>query len=248
MSIKRFLAKTTRDALHMVREALGPDGVILSNRAVDGGIEILALGSDDMTALVPTPVKDEAGAAARPHREEQGAQAGSQVPAINPPIEKNSPESEMGAGTNFKDLPRLKFPIFDGERGQLAKRRTTVDLAIESHQTKSLVVHKAAAAPDAAGRGKKRQPATNSRKTEHSIIKRIADQVANTLAESAKDSVTAESTSRGKKLRTKTSSRKTVNQIALKAGVPAHKRNSVSTARQVADEVAASVLREIKSM
>ena len=248
MSIKRFLAKTTRDALHMVREALGPDGVILSNRAVDGGIEILALGSDDMTALVPTLVKDEAGATTHPHREEQGAQAGSQVPATNPPIEKYSPGSEMEAGTGFKDLPRLKFPIFDGERGQLAKRRTTVDLAIESHQTKSLVVHKAAAAPDAAGRGKKRQPAMNSRKTEHSIIKRIADQVANTLAESAKDSVTVESTSRGKKLRTKTSSRKTVNPIALKAGVPAHKRNSVSTARQVADEVAASVLREIKSM
>ena len=40
MSIKRFFAKTTREALNMVRDALGPDGVILSNRATDGGIEI----------------------------------------------------------------------------------------------------------------------------------------------------------------------------------------------------------------
>ena len=54
MSIKRFFGATTRDALRMVRDALGPDGVILSNRAVDGGVEILALGAEDIAALVPT--------------------------------------------------------------------------------------------------------------------------------------------------------------------------------------------------
>jgi flagellar biosynthesis protein FlhF len=37
----------------MVRDALGPDGVILSNRSVDGGVEILALGAEDITALMP---------------------------------------------------------------------------------------------------------------------------------------------------------------------------------------------------
>jgi flagellar biosynthesis protein FlhF len=53
MSIKRFFGITTRDALRMVRDALGPDGVILSNRSVDGGVEILALGAEDITALMP---------------------------------------------------------------------------------------------------------------------------------------------------------------------------------------------------
>lgn len=53
MSIKRFFGTTTRDALRMVRDALGPDGVILSNRSVDGGVEILALGAEDITALMP---------------------------------------------------------------------------------------------------------------------------------------------------------------------------------------------------
>ena len=42
MSIKRFFAKTTSEALRKVRDSLGPEGVILSNRSVDGGIEILA--------------------------------------------------------------------------------------------------------------------------------------------------------------------------------------------------------------
>jgi flagellar biosynthesis protein FlhF len=53
MSIKRFFGNTTRDALRMVRDALGPDGVILSNRSVDGGVEILALRAEDITALMP---------------------------------------------------------------------------------------------------------------------------------------------------------------------------------------------------
>jgi len=53
MSIKRFFGATTRDALRMVRDALGPDGVILSNRAVDGGVEISALGAEDMPGSGP---------------------------------------------------------------------------------------------------------------------------------------------------------------------------------------------------
>lgn len=241
MSIKRFLAKTTRDALHLVREALGPDGVILSNRTVDGGVEILALGSNDITALVSPLARDEeAIAAVSPRREEHGADLGSQAPAINTPAEKNSPGSGMEAGTDFKGLSQLKFPILDGQRGQLAKRWAAADLAIEPHQTKSPVVNRAAA-PDAVSGDKKRQTAMSSRKTEHSIIKRIADQVASTLTESAKDSVTVESTGRGMKRRTATSSRKVVK-------VPVNKQKPVSAARQVADEVAASVLSEIKSM
>ena len=39
--------------MRKVRDALGPEGVILSNRSMDGGIEILALRQDDITALIP---------------------------------------------------------------------------------------------------------------------------------------------------------------------------------------------------
>ena len=55
MSIKRFFAKTTSEALRKVGDALGPEGVILSNRSMDGGIEILGLRQDDITALIPPP-------------------------------------------------------------------------------------------------------------------------------------------------------------------------------------------------
>ncbi|MCW8918225.1 MAG: flagellar biosynthesis protein FlhF [Gammaproteobacteria bacterium] len=42
MKIKRYFAKDMRQAIRMVREEQGPDAVILSNRRVDGGVEIVA--------------------------------------------------------------------------------------------------------------------------------------------------------------------------------------------------------------
>ncbi len=51
MNVKKFTAPSARDALRKVRDALGPDAVILSNRAVDGVVEILALASDDVASI-----------------------------------------------------------------------------------------------------------------------------------------------------------------------------------------------------
>ena len=42
MKIKRYFAADMRQAIRMVREEQGPDAVILSNRRVDGGVEIVA--------------------------------------------------------------------------------------------------------------------------------------------------------------------------------------------------------------
>lgn len=42
MKIKRFFAADIRQAMRMVKEELGADAVIMSNRAVDGGVEIVA--------------------------------------------------------------------------------------------------------------------------------------------------------------------------------------------------------------
>ena len=42
MKIKRYFANDMRQAIRMVRDEQGPDAVILSNRRVDGGVEIVA--------------------------------------------------------------------------------------------------------------------------------------------------------------------------------------------------------------
>lgn len=52
MNIKRFFARNSREALSQVRLALGEEAVILSNRAVDGGTEILAVKEQDMDQMI----------------------------------------------------------------------------------------------------------------------------------------------------------------------------------------------------
>jgi flagellar biosynthesis protein FlhF len=51
MNVKKFTAKTSREAMWLVREALGADAVILSSRTVNGIVEILALAAEDMASL-----------------------------------------------------------------------------------------------------------------------------------------------------------------------------------------------------
>src|SRR5690242_6873883 len=65
MNVKKFTAPTSREALRKVRDALGPDAVILSNRPVDGVVEILALDNDDVASLA-SPAPDSEMAAPRP--------------------------------------------------------------------------------------------------------------------------------------------------------------------------------------
>jgi flagellar biosynthesis protein FlhF len=52
MKVRKYTARSSRDALRQVREDLGPDAVILANRMVKGGVEILAMPASEMAAQV----------------------------------------------------------------------------------------------------------------------------------------------------------------------------------------------------
>ena len=58
MNVKKFIAGDARLALKKVKEALGDDAVILSNRSVDAGVEILAVASRDMAVIMPSHGKE----------------------------------------------------------------------------------------------------------------------------------------------------------------------------------------------
>ncbi|MGZ3157923.1 MAG: flagellar biosynthesis protein FlhF [Burkholderiaceae bacterium] len=58
MNVKKFTATSSREALRKVRESLGSDAVILSNRTVNGEIEILALAGEDMSALAEPSIEN----------------------------------------------------------------------------------------------------------------------------------------------------------------------------------------------
>jgi len=54
LKIKRFFAKDIRSALDEIKISLGPDAIIMSNKNVDGGVEIVAAIDEDSNATLPT--------------------------------------------------------------------------------------------------------------------------------------------------------------------------------------------------
>ncbi|OOE89756.1 flagellar biosynthesis protein FlhF [Salinivibrio sharmensis] len=70
MKIKRFFAKDMRAALSQVKEELGADAVIMSNKKVTGGVEIVAAVDADTEPMPDKPA---------PKAQQQSAQAYSQA-------------------------------------------------------------------------------------------------------------------------------------------------------------------------
>jgi flagellar biosynthesis protein FlhF len=51
MNIRKFIAKTSRQALRDIRQELGDDAVIVSNRKVEDGVEIIAMLNEELASL-----------------------------------------------------------------------------------------------------------------------------------------------------------------------------------------------------
>ena len=70
MVVRKFFATNTREALRLVREALGADALILANRAVTGGVEIMAVAEHEVASVAgasptaPQPMPGATGPAA----------------------------------------------------------------------------------------------------------------------------------------------------------------------------------------
>ncbi|CAN7486212.1 flagellar biosynthesis protein FlhF [Paraburkholderia sp. SIMBA_054] len=87
MNIRKFVGATSRDALRLVREALGSDAVVLSNRTNDdGSVEIVAVTDRDLSAITPRSQEGAASQGAGPN----GAAAGASVPML-PSMPVNNP-------------------------------------------------------------------------------------------------------------------------------------------------------------
>lgn len=64
MNVRKFVAANARDALRKVKETLGSDAIILSNRSVPGGVEIMAVAARDMAMIVPSAAGEQGGVSA----------------------------------------------------------------------------------------------------------------------------------------------------------------------------------------
>lgn len=66
MNARKFIAASSREALKLVRMELGEDAVILSNRKVAEGVEIVAMPNSELEKLSQTRVADAAEPAKKP--------------------------------------------------------------------------------------------------------------------------------------------------------------------------------------
>ncbi|ADQ84009.1 MULTISPECIES: flagellar biosynthesis protein FlhF [Methylovorus] len=107
MNIKRFFASSSREALAMVRKSLGEDAVILSNRAVNGGNEILAFKEEDMASFMSddTPVQSSKRRAAPAMEPLQAAQARPAARQARPPVRQAAPEAEPYRAVRTEPAP-----------------------------------------------------------------------------------------------------------------------------------------------
>lgn len=124
MNVKRYFAKTAREALRALKAELGADAIVLSNRAVDGGIEILALpaeaigaihGGDAPAGAEPAAVPQKAHAGVAAYRNSQSeadddfhvslsAAPPSRTPS--PPRPASAPQREV----RMLNTPRIDMP------------------------------------------------------------------------------------------------------------------------------------------
>lgn len=292
MSIKRFFAATARDVLRMVRESLGPDGVILSNRAVEGGIEILALKADDLSSLIPSLSEDEDRNVSGPtpenpalapapavYKEEtryQGqaglrAASGRHEENVENSVERQTKTREVikaaymeeareetgkeemqNIDIKLDELPGLQFPTPKGEQVQRAVPWQIPNLTTEPRQTPRQILHGLSAshvsphfAPGSSMPDKKPLPITD---TGAMMSKGVGAQTGKDQENQPANQNPANALNAGKKRRTPSHSAKAAKPTFMDAFSSDKNQSGATSSRQVADEVAASVLTEIRAM
>lgn len=93
MNIRKFIGATSREAFRLVREALGPDAVVLSNRVTeDGSVEIVAVADGDLAKISPK--------AAAQHREMKLRESAGNHQLLTQPQSQSQPRSNSNASSN----------------------------------------------------------------------------------------------------------------------------------------------------
>ncbi|HED39921.1 MAG TPA: flagellar biosynthesis protein FlhF [Chromatiales bacterium] len=114
MKIKRYFAPDVRQAMRMVRDAQGPDAVILSNKSVDGGVEIVAAIDYDESSFP--------GIASTTNVRESGDRATPQPTAAHSRQQSQAESAQVSAASRYEgegERPRrTQQPLPDIQWGQ----------------------------------------------------------------------------------------------------------------------------------
>jgi flagellar biosynthesis protein FlhF len=141
MNVKRFSARSSRDALQLVRQAFGDDAVVLSTRPCAEGVEVMAMAPDGVQHI--ERVSAEAAAA--------GARADDAAPPAPPALRRPVPTAARGRATQAEpdaaaettveqDVAKLSMSTLsfqDYVRERMLRRRRVEQQAHEQLQAES---------------------------------------------------------------------------------------------------------------
>jgi flagellar biosynthesis protein FlhF len=121
MNVKRFTARTSRDALTLVRQAFGEDAVVLSTKPCAEGVEVLAMAPESIQQIERLSASSMPGAQA-PAR----AAAPRSKPAARPAAPVQQPVQQHAEEDVTDDVARLSMSTLsfqDYVRERMLKRR-----------------------------------------------------------------------------------------------------------------------------
>ena len=121
MNVKRFHARTSRDALALVKQAFGDDAVVLSTKPAGDGVEVLAMAPDGMQQIERMAAAAPAPAAAAPSARKRGAAA------------PQSAADDVASDVERLSMSTLSFQDYVRER--MLKRRQAANRTPEAAAT-----------------------------------------------------------------------------------------------------------------
>lgn len=144
MIVKKFTAATTREALLQVRNSLGPEALILSNRIQDGQVEIMAMAENDMASLTASSVAaTDAKHNASPLRHDiPGLQVLASQPQASPaePTAETNPRSApQTTATPTASKPAPASAPSEAAPSEAATSKVVADLTSEVQNIRSLI-------------------------------------------------------------------------------------------------------------
>jgi flagellar biosynthesis protein FlhF len=119
MNVKRFSARTSREALALVRQAFGDDAVVMSTRPCAEGVEVLAMAPESVLQL------ERVGAATEPVRPPPTTAPAERTPPAARASERVEPAMDASVEQDVDTLQMSTLSFQDFVRERMLKRRQT---------------------------------------------------------------------------------------------------------------------------
>ena len=139
MNVKRFTARTSRDALALVRQAFGNDAVVMSTRPCAEGVEVLAMAPESVQQLEQVGAAAAAAEAQRPRAPAAAEATRPQTNVVQPKAarpaargsERQEPHFDDSVAHDVEQLQMSTLSFQDYVRQRMLKRREA-ELAAEA--------------------------------------------------------------------------------------------------------------------